>query len=110
MNREEFESLTMKKGNRIPQGLYDSVEYFYMSDNAYHAQHGGTCEDKVSFAHRVFGGKVNTLRSIINKLTEEAIRENRWALLGNQTCNESRLSEMDRAIANHYRCMHGVAA
>jgi len=104
MDRQEFETLAIKKGRvEIPQQLYDEVEYFYMAENDYHANHGGVDEGKNDFVNRVFGGKVNTLKSIIIKISSEACKENRWALRGNPSATEARLAEMDWAIKMHYQ-------
>ncbi len=107
MLREEFESLAMANGESIPQVMYEQIEYFYMADNDYHAQHGGVDEDQASFVLRVFGGKVNTKRSVLAKLVKETIRENRWALRGNPSCTASKLRQMDRVILFHHRWMVG---
>lgn len=105
MTRKEFETLAMKENKEIPQALYEAIEYFYMADNDYHAHHGGVDENKAAFVVRVFGGKINTLRSVFAKLVKECIRENRWALRGNPSCTASKLRGMDRAILSHYRWM-----
>lgn len=103
MMKYEFEKLAMRNDKEIGQEMYNSIERFYTSENDYKASHGinGIYETKQDFVKRVFGGKVNTPKSICRKIIAESCRENRYALQG---CNVSkeRLEEMDKAIATHY--------
>lgn len=101
MMKHEFESLAIRGTDTISPILYDTIERMYNSDNGYHAAHGGIYESKHDFVARVFGGKVNTARTILAKITAEVIRENRWALRGNTTATEERLAQMDAKIAEH---------
>ena len=102
MMKSEFETLAMRTGETISPVLYDTIERMYTSENDYHAEHGGIDESKTEFINRVFGGKVNTAKSILKKITAEVIRENRYCLTG---CNvdDKRLSEMDEIIKNHLK-------
>lgn len=100
MMKFEFEALAMRNGETISPVLYDTIERMYTSENDYHAAHGGTNESKTDFIRRVFGGKVNTAKSILKKITAEVIAENRYCLLGCSVDNK-RLSEMETAIKQH---------
>jgi hypothetical protein len=102
MIKSEFEKLAMRDNATIGNMMYESIEQFYMCDNEYHKQHGGIDETKQNFIKRVFGGKYNTPRTITLKITNEAIKENRWCLRGNQSADKKRLDEMDNLIRNHY--------
>lgn len=97
MMKSEFETLAMKNSDTISATLYKTIERFYMSENDYHQTHGGTDESKLGFCKRVYGGKVNTPATILKKTITEAIKENRYALLGCDI-SEERLSEMDSLI------------
>lgn len=101
MMKQEFEALALRGDGRISGMLYDTIERFYMADNDYHAAHGGIDESKRDFVRRVFGGKVNTPKTVLAKITAEAIRENRYALLGCDV-SKQRLEDMDAAITRHY--------
>ena len=102
MLKEEFEQLAMRGHATITSSLYDAIECFYMSDSYYHEHHGGLHEDKYQFIKRVFGGKVNTPKSIMKKITAEAIRENRWCLR-NHNITEAKLVQMDERLTDHYQ-------
>jgi len=103
MMKQEFENLAIRKGAEISQLLYDTVERFYMSDNNYHAAHGGVYETKQEFVKRVFGGKVNTPKTICEKMIKEAQKENRWCLRGCKSATKDELDRMDRLIADQIR-------
>ena len=103
MLKEEFEMLAIKGHGTISADLYDAIERFYMSENNYHATHGGLNEDKFQFVQRIFGGKVNTPAGVLRKIIAEAIKENRWFLEGKES--PARMKEMDQAIRRHYRNM-----
>ena len=103
MLKEEFEMLAIKGHGTITADLYDAIERFYMSDNNYHATHGGLNESKFQFVQRVFGGKVNTPAGVLRKFIAEAIRENRWFVEGLPSVTPKRLKEMDQAIRRHYQ-------
>lgn len=100
MMKHEFEALAIRGSETISPVLYDTIERMYNSENDYHAAHGGINENKHDFVKRVFGGKVNTAKTILKKITAEVIRENRYALLGCQVTDE-RLAEMDSKITEH---------
>lgn len=102
MLKEEFEQLAMRGHGTITAMLYDAIERYYMSNSYYHQQFGGVDEDKYQFVKRVFGGKVNTPKSIMKKITAEAIRENRWCLR-NQNLTEQELKQMDERLTEHYQ-------
>lgn len=102
MMKHEFESLAMRSGATIGDEMYKAIERFYMSENAYHEAHGGIYESKRDFVRRVFGGKVNTPKTIAQKIAQESMRENRYLLRYNETATRERLDEMDSAILNHY--------
>ena len=104
MLKSEFEQLALRKDAKIGVYLYHAIERYYMDDSEYHRLHGGVNEDKRSFVKRVFGGKVNTPRSIVQKLTKEAIAVNRWALQGTRV-TEERLKEMDAILRDHYETL-----
>lgn len=102
MLKEEFEQLAMREHGTITSRLYDAIESYYMSDSYYHQQFGGVDEDKYQFVKRVFGGKVNTPKSVMKKITAEAIRENRWCLR-NHNLTEQELKQMDERLTEHYQ-------
>ena len=101
MLKQEFEQLAMRTGT-ITSRLYDAIESYYMSGSYYHQQFGGVDEDKYQFVKRVFGSKVNTPKSIMKKITAEAIRANRWCLR-NQNLTEQELKQMDERLTEHYQ-------
>jgi len=98
----EFEKLALRGNEEIGADMYESVEYFYMSENNYHVKHGGIDENKMDFVKRVFGGKVNTSKTIAKKLADESVRENNWALRGNEGCDKKKLAHYERLIRYHY--------
>lgn len=99
MTKQEFENLALRDGEKISWSLYEnSIERFYMSDNNYHRSHGGVDESKQAFVKRVYGGKVNTAKTVALKTIAEAIRENRYCLLGTSV-TKADLDRMDRQIA-----------
>lgn len=102
MLKQEFEQLAMRGHGTITGGLYDAIEKYYMSNSYYHQQFGGVDEDKYQFVKRVFGGKVNTPKSIMKKITAEAIRENRWCLR-NHNLTEQELKQVDERLTEHYQ-------
>ena len=107
MMQSEFEKLALRNDATIGPELYASIERFYVSENDYKARHGinGIYETKRDFVRRVFGGKVNTPKTIAEKIALEAIRENRWALQGCDVSPE-RLKRMDEVIMDHYMSMY----
>lgn len=105
MTKQEFEALAIRGSAEIGVEMYNSIERFYMSDNNYHEQHGGRNEHKTEFVKRVFGGKVNTPKTIMQKLANEAIKENLYCLQGNDTATKDRLDHMDALIIEHYETM-----
>lgn len=104
MMKSEFEALALRGHAQIGAEMYRSIERYYVSDNDYHRSHGGIYETKQEFVKRVFGGKVNSPRTIAEKIAREAIRENRFALLGCDVSPEQ-LKAMDEKILEHYMCM-----
>jgi hypothetical protein len=102
MLKSEFEQMAMRNNQTIGQLMYQSVEQFYMSINQYHRNIGGIDESKQAFINRVFGGKINTQKTIAKKLTTESIKENRYLLNGH---DKDRLDDMDIRIADHYKCL-----
>ena len=104
--KHEFEALALRNNAEIGVEMYASIERFYLCDNDYHRTHGGIYETKQEFVKRVFGGKVNTPRTIAQKIAAESIRENRWALQGNANATKERLDEMDAVITDHYMTMY----
>jgi hypothetical protein len=105
MNKQEFEKMALRNDTSIGVMMYESIETFYMCDNRYHEYNGGIDESKQDFIKRVFGGKFNTPKTIADKITNEAIKENRWALRGNRVADKNRLDEMDSLIRNHYNVL-----
>lgn len=101
MMKSEFEALAIRGSEHISPVLYNTIERFYMSENDYHAANGGIYETKQDFVKRVFGGKVNTAKTILKKIIAESICENRWALRCCSSVTEDKLEEMDRLIAQH---------
>lgn len=101
MTKQEFEKIAIRNGEEISQMLYDSIEHLYMSDNNYHEAHGGVDETKQDFVRRVFGGKVNTSKSILKKTIAECRAENRYCLLGCPSVGEQDLLHMDKLIEEH---------
>lgn len=104
MTQQEFENLAIRNNAHIGTELYAAIERFYMSENDYHAEHGGIYETKREFVKRVFGGKVNTPKTVCEKIARESIRENRFLLRGTST-SKARFDEMDAAILQHYRML-----
>ena len=105
MMQSEFESLALRGGKSIGPMMYECIERYYTSENDYKAAHGigGIYENKRDFVRRVFGGKVNTPKTIAEKIALEACRENRWALRGCPSGeNPEMLKQMDDAITDHY--------
>ena len=105
MMKSEFEALALRGNATIGNKMYEAIERFYLSENDYHAAHGGLYETKQEFVKRVFGGKVNTPHSIAKKLAAESIKENRWALR-NGNASEEMLAAMDEAIETHYMTIY----
>lgn len=101
MMKSEFEKLAIRNNEEISYPLFETIERFYMSDNEYHKTHGGIYETKQEFVKRVFGGKVNTPKSALKKIIDEAIRENTWALGGRIDTKEN-YDRMNAMIAEHY--------
>jgi hypothetical protein len=105
MLKQEFEEMALRNNENIGQMMYNSVEHFYTSDNEYHRTHGGADESKQAFIKRVFGGKVNTPKTIAEKIARESVAENRYALRGNETATKTVLDTHDRLIKEHYMGM-----
>ena len=101
MMKHEFEALAMRGNAEIGMLMYESIERYYMSDSDYHQQHGGRNESKQDFVKRVFGGKVNTPRTI----ADEANRGNRWCLRGNPSADKKQLDHHETLIREHYETM-----
>ena len=102
MMKHEFEALALRGSAEIGPMMYDAIERFYMSDSDYHAQFGGRDESKQDFVTRVFGGKVNTPKSIARKIADESNRENRWCLRGNAAAD---VDHHETLIREHYGVM-----
>lgn len=102
MTKTEFEALTIRSGEQLGSYLYDAIEYFYMSGNDYHKHNNpeGADESKVNFCKRVFGGKVNTAKTILKKTIAEAVKENNFALRGNAAAIKDKLDFHARLIVN----------
>ena len=112
MLRSELEALTMRNGEELPQMAFESAERYYMSDNDFHKYNNphGTAETKQEFARRVFGGKVNTLRTFTLKMVREAIRENEYCLRGCRVHeNPEEIDRMNRRIVEQktWECCGG---
>lgn len=104
MMQSEFEALAIRGNGTIGPELYALIERYYVSENDYKAAHGinGIYENKRDFVRRVFGGKVNTPKTIAEKIALEGCRENRFALRGTPTGeNAVMLKQMDEAITEH---------
>lgn len=99
MMKHEFEALALRGTATISRTLYDTIERYYMSGNCYHEAHGGADESKQHFVKRVFGGKINTPKTILEKIIKEAQFENRWCLHGTST-TKAELDRMDYMIAD----------
>ena len=105
MMKQEFEALALRGNAQIGQAMYESIEHFYMSGNEYHRCHGGIEETKEAFVKRVFGGKVNTPKTIAKKAADESNKENRWALRGNPSAGKKELDRHETLIRSHYETM-----
>lgn len=102
MMKHEFEELAIKGNESISDSLYNIIERFYMSENDYHRTHGGLDESRYEFVKRVFGGKVNTPRTIAKKILLEEINENTYALQGCTIAgNKKKMDEMNLLIAEY---------
>lgn len=109
MMKAEFEQLALRGNAEIGPMMYECIERYYTTDNDYKAAHGigGIYENKRDFVRRVFGGKVNTPKTIAEKIAAEACRENRWALRGTPSGeNPAMLKQMDEAITDHYMTIY----
>jgi hypothetical protein len=104
MMKKEFEALALRGNAEIGPMMYESIEYFYMSDSDYHAQFGGRNETKQAFIKRVFGGKINTPKTITRKIADESDRENRWCLRGSKA-DKAQLDEYETRIREHYNTL-----
>lgn len=101
MTKSEFEQLAIRNNaGTITVLLYETIERFYMSDNEYHKKHGGINETKQDFVKRVFGGKVNTPKTILEKIIAESIRENTWCLRNTRN-TKSDYDRMNACIKEH---------
>jgi hypothetical protein len=112
MMKSELEELTMRSGEELPWMAFEAAERHYMSDNVYHERNNahGIDETKQEFARRVFGGKVNTLRTFALKLVQEAIRENEYCLRGCRVHEDkAEMNRMSRLIAEQtaWECCGG---
>lgn len=112
MLKSELERLVMRNGEDLPQMAFEAAERYYMSDNVYHEHNNphGAYETKQEFARRVFGGKVNTLRTFALKLVREAIRENEYYLRGCRVHEDAKeMARMGRLIAEQttWECCGG---
>lgn len=104
MMKEEFEALALRGNAEIGPLMYESIERYYMSDSDYHAQFGGRNETKQDFVKRVFGGKVNTPKTIARKIADEANKNNRWALRENKV-GKAHLDDQETVIREHYNTL-----
>ena len=112
MTLQELESLTMREGEHLSPMAHEAAERFYMSDNVYHQYNNphGVDETKQEFARRVFGGKVNTLRTFALKLVRESICENEYCLRGCRVHEDKEeMNRMNRAIVKQgtWECCGG---
>ena len=103
MTKQEFEQLALRNNESIGMEMFASVNYFYMSENDYHKKNGGIEESKQAFVKRVYGGKVNTPKTICEKTANESDKENRFALRGNASAES--LNSMTKIIKEHYNTM-----
>lgn len=104
MMKSELEALIMRNGEELPQMAFEAAERHYMTDNTYHQHNNphGSNETKQAFARRVFGGRVNTLRTVALKLAREAIRENEYCLRGCRVHEDAaEMARMNHLIAEH---------
>ena len=101
MMKQEFQEMAIRENeSSISDMIYESIERFYMSDNNYHRTHGGIDETKQEFVKRVFGGKVNTPKTIAKKILIEAIKENTYCLQGcTVSKDKKRMDEMNLLIS-----------
>lgn len=99
MNKNEFEKLALRNNETIGVTMYATIERYYIGTNQYHRNNGGIDETKQEFINRVFGGKINTSKTIASKIANESIKENRYLLQGH---DENRLNEMDILIKEHF--------
>lgn len=98
MLKHEFERLAMRGDATISNEGFETVNRLYMSDNDYHRYNGGIDELKTDFVQRVFGGKVNTEKTIALKLCAENIRDCHFAV---GRYNEAENQRMARIIIEH---------
>lgn len=80
MLKQEFERLAMKNDAEISDTIFATINRFYMCENNYHEENGGTEETKSEFVKRVFGGKKNTEKTIALLMAAERIRENDYCV------------------------------
>ena len=99
MMKHEFEALALRGNAHISSALYDTIERYYTSLSRYHEVYGGLNESKQEFVKRVFGGKINTPKTVLDKIIKEAQFENRWCLYGTSV-SSSELYHMDCVIAD----------
>ena len=105
MMKEEFEALALRGSAEIGPLMYDSIERYYMSDSNYHTQFGGRYETKQDFVKRIFGGKVNTPKTIARKIADEANRANRWRRENESPNWKAHLDEQETLIREHYESL-----
>ena len=102
MTKSEFEQLAIRNNaGTITFLLYETIERFYMSETEYHKTHGGINETKQEFVKRVFGGKINTPKTILKKIIAESIRENTYCLHGTSN-TKTDYDRMNACIAEYY--------
>lgn len=109
MTKSEFEQLAIRNNTgTITLPLYETIERFYMSETEYHKTHGGINETKQEFVKRVFGGKVNTPKTILKKIIAESIRENTYCLRGTSN-TKADYDRMNACIKDHYEYLASQA-
>ena len=101
MLKQEFEALALRGEAEISPQMYEMVERFYMSEDSYHRQHGGIEETKQEYVKRVFGGKINTPRTIARKIADEASKINRW-YLSQSSVSDDKLDKCETVIRKRY--------
>ena len=96
MMKQEFEKLAMRGGVEISHMLYEDIERHYMNDdNRYRSYFGLVGETKQDFVKRVFGGKINTPKTIAKKFADEEVRVHRFLL---QNADNAELDHLERLI------------
>jgi hypothetical protein len=100
MLKQEFEALALRNGETISVLLFETIEHFYMSRNNYHRDNVGIDETKQAFVKMVFGGKVNTKKSVLRKIIAESLKEQIYCI--GQFHTKDEMDETKTLLTEYY--------